>query len=719
MNAHHPTDARAGRLARLLDPRSVVIVGASPDFMRTGGIPIEAMLANGFDRQRLLLVNPKYPDIAGLACVPSVDALPWAPDLAVLAIRASETLPVLRQVHARGIPAAVLFASGFAEEGTPEGLRRQRELQEFVERTGMLVAGPNCLGHGNLKAGTFPTFLRAYVPPPPRGTTALVAQSGNMVATLMRTARRAGIGFTYLVNTGNEACLEFSEYLEHFVDDPETRSVLGYVEELRDGSRFIRAADRLRAAGKSVFLVKAGRSDKGAEAVASHTAAMAGRSEAYDAAFRQLGIATAEDPARLADLMYLDRLGRSPAGARVCVVSISGAACAILADILSREGVSIPTLDDETVDALRPLVPSYGMIRNPVDLTGQVTNERESFGRVCSILLASRSVDGLVIYLGGYLLDAMAPALIGAAAASGKPVTVIDVGGVSTAGAALEAAGIALFDDISRAVAAYAGFARWHRDRSRRPWTRSATIPARLPSRVAEARAAGRISLTEVEAKQVLSDAGIRTVRERACADVEAAVAAGGAFGYPVVAKILSADILHKSEVGGVKVGLPDEAALRAAFDDITTSARAARPDAKLDGIVVQEMIAGGQSVLVGIRRDPTFGPLMTVGLGGVLTELYADVAHRLLPIERDDADEMLRELRSFPLLDGYRGAAPVDRAALIDLMAGLSDFALAHPFISELELNPVIVRQEGAVAVDALLLLDTGDEQQTGRKQS
>ncbi len=710
MDASQQTLDGPGRLAPLLDPRSVVIIGASPDFMRTGGIPIEAMLENGFDRDRLLLVNPKYGEIAGIRCWPSVDDLPWAPDVAVLAIRAAETLAVLRRVHARGIPAAVLFASGFAEEGTADGIARQEELTAFAAETGMLISGPNCLGHANLKDGSFPTFLRIYVPPPPSGTTALIAQSGNMVATLMRAARQSRIGFAYLLNTGNEACLEFAEYLEHFAADPETRSVLGYVEELRDGARFLDAAQALRDAGKPMFLVKAGRSVKGAEAVASHTAALAGRGEAYDAAFRQLGIATAADPSRLADLVYLDCLGRVPGGDQVCVVSISGAACAILADCLSAEGVAIPSLDHTTVAALRPLVPSYGMVRNPVDLTGQVTNERASFGRVCDILLASPRVDSLVIYLGGYLLDAMAPALVEAASRSPKPIVVLDVGGGSSAGPSLEAAGIALFHEITRGVAAIAGFLRWHRDRATSSWRRTATVPAPLPAAIAEMRDAGRTSLTEVEAKAWLAAAGLPAVSERACVTAEQAVQAAAAFGWPVAVKVLSPDILHKSDVGGVRIGIASEDALRTAFTEITASAQAQRPDAAIEGVVVQKMVIGGQAILVGVRRDKTFGPMMTVGLGGILTELYADVAHRLLPVQEDDAWAMLRELRSFPVLDGYRGLPRVDCQALVRLMATLSDFVLRHEGdVAEVELNPVLVGPDGAVMVDALLLLRPG----------
>jgi acyl-CoA synthetase (NDP forming) len=685
-------------LGLLLDPRSVVIVGASPDFMRTGGIPIEAMLKNGFAPERLLLVNPKYGEIAGLPCYPSLDALPFAPDLAVLAIRASETLGALRQAHKAGVRAAVLFASGFAEEGTPEGIARQQDLQAFAAETGMLIGGPNGLGHANLKDGSFPTFLRMYVPPPPRGDFALIAQSGNMVATLARSLRGAGIGYTYLINTGNEACVDFSAYLEHVIEDEETRAVVGYVEELRDGARFLRAAARARDKGKLIFLVKAGRSRKGAEAVASHTAAMAGSGEAYDAAFRQIGVACAEEPARLADLVYLERLGRAPAGDRVAVVSISGAACAILSDCLSREGVAIPTLDEATQALLKPLVPSYGMTKNPVDLTGQVTNERASFGLVCDALLASASLDGLVIYLGGYLLDAMAPALIEAARASDRPILVIDTA-QSGARAGLEAAGVAVFDDISRAALAYARFAAWKRDLRRAPWR---------PSAYTRAAAGERRALTEVEAKTRLGAAGVPVIGERACATADAAAQAARALGFPVAVKVLSADILHKSDVGGVRVGLADDAAVRAAFDEVTRNARAARPDAALEGVVVQAMAPTGAAVLVGVRRDPTFGPMMTVGLGGVLTEIYADLAHRLLPVGLEDAEAMLRELKSFPLLDGYRGAPSCDRAALARAMVALSDFALANAGeVAEIELNPLIVSPHGAVAVDALVILD------------
>jgi len=690
-------------LAPLLDPCSIVIVGASPDFMRTGGIPIEAMLKNGFAPERLLLVNPKYREIAGLPCYPSLDALPFAPDLAILAIRASETLGALRQAHKAGVRAAVLFASGFAEEGTPEGIARQKGLQSFAAETGMLIGGPNGLGHANLKDGTFPTFLRIYVPPPPRGDFALIAQSGNMVATLARSLRGAGIGYTYLINTGNEACIDFSAYLEHVIEDDETRGVVGYVEELRDGWRFLRAAARAREKGKRIFLVKAGRSRKGAEAVASHTAAMAGSGEAYDAAFRQIGVASAEEPAGLADLVYLERRGRAPAGDRVAVVSISGAACAILSDCLSREGVAIPTLDEATQTLLKPLVPSYGMIRNPVDLTGQVTNERASFGLVCAALLASASIDGMVIYLGGYLLDAMATALIEAARASDRPILVIDTA-QSGARAALEAVGIAVFDDISRAALAYARFAAWRRDLRRTSWR-----PA--PSARTRAATGDRRALTEVEAKTRLGAAGVPVIGERACATADSAAQAASALGFPVAVKVLSPDILHKSDVGGVRVGLADEAAVRLAFDEVTRHARAARPDAALEGVVVQAMAPAGAAVLIGVRRDPTFGPMMTVGLGGVLTEIYADLAHRLLPVGLDDAEAMLRELRSFPLLDGYRGAARCDRAALARTMVALSDFALTNSGeISEIELNPVIVSPNGAVAVDALVILDNQD---------
>jgi len=696
-------------LRYLLDPESLVIVGASPNFSRTGGIPVEHHLP-AFPPEALLLVNPKYKEIAGRPCYPDIASLPYAPELAVLAIRAQDVLAMLQDCHARGIKAAVLFASGFAEEGGELATRMQEDIARFARETGMTVSGPNCLGHANFRLGVYPTFLKNMAGRTP-GPVAVVAQSGNMASVMMHSAQQAGIGLSYLVNTGNEACTELSQFVEHFAEDPHTEAVLAYVEQLRDGPRLMHAVSRLRDAGKPMFVMKSGVSDKGAQAAASHTAAMAGSAIAYATAFRQMGIATATDPYRLTDLAYLWRFGRRTKAKRVCIVSVSGAACALLADGFSAASIAVPTLADETQAALRKVVPSYGMVSNPIDLTGQVTNDSTLLGPALEAIISSTEIDAIVLYVMGYLLDQMAPDLIAAAARTDKLVVVIDTSN-ATSKESLEHGGIAVFKDMDRAVTATAGYLQWSQSQHGEQWSpASARAAVASPQQVVVARAQGRQMLNEVEAKQLLAKAGLPMVPEIIATSADGAARAQSEFGGRVAIKILSPDIAHKSEIGGVMLGIatPDEA--HAAYTTLIANARQHEPEARLDGVVVQPMILEGQSVLIGITRDPVFGHMMTVGLGGILTELYQDVAHRILPITPRMADDMLRELRSFPLLDGYRGAAPVDRENLVRMMVALSDFVGTYgDDFEEIELNPVMVRpgNDGVMAVDALVRLST-----------
>jgi acyl-CoA synthetase (NDP forming) len=703
-------------LTPLLQPRSIVVVGASSNFQRTGGIPIDNLLACGFPREQLLLVNPKYQEIAGLACHPSVASLPFAPDLAILAVRASEVLPALRQCAARGIRAAALFASGFAEEGTPEARAAQHELVRFADESGMVLSGPNCLGHIHFASGAYATFLKRPPQPTRTGPIAVVAQSGNMAAVLWRGGREAGLGFSSLVNTGNEATTELSEYLEHFCDDPSTGAVLAYVEQVRNGPRFLEVAARLRARGKPLFVLKSGSSDKGAEAAASHTAAMAGSAAIYQAAFEQVGAVAATDPARLVDLARLWNSQVIPKTDCVGVVSVSGAGCALLADQFDRRHVRVPTLDTRTQDALRTVVPSYGMVSNPVDLTGQVTNDTRFFPAVVEALMADEQVETLVFYVMGYLLDQLAPELLKAAGLRRKLLVVVDTATGAACHADLEAAGVPVFSDMERAVAATAGYLGWARGVRGPAWAPASMVGSAAPTEpeIAAARAASRLLLTEVEGKRMLARAGLPMVPEAEAASADEAAAHAERLGCPVAVKVLSADVPHKSDVGGVRLNLRDAAAVRTAFEEVVGNTRKACPQAHIQGAVIQPMVTDGQAVLVGIVRDPIFGPTMTVGLGGVLTELYQDVARRVLPIDRANAHAMLRELKSFPLLDGFRGTPVADREALVELMLRLSDYMLQQGAeIAELELNPVLVRPlerpagtAGALAVDALLRL-------------
>ncbi|NNM58124.1 MAG: acetate--CoA ligase family protein [Acidocella sp.] len=690
-------NAMSHKLRPLFDAKTLVIVGASQNYERTGGIPVNTALRLGFGPDRLALVNPRYREIAGFACHSDIASLPFTPDLAVLAVRASETMQTLRAAHAKGIPAAVLFASGFAEEHTEQGEALQREVVEFARETGMVISGPNCLGHANFRTQLFATFLKGFETPQPAGPVGVIAQSGNMAAIFMIMGARAGLGYSCFANTGNEACVEFSEYLEYLADDPGTKAVLGYVEQLRDGPRFLAAAARMREQAKPLFLLKVGDSEKAAEAAASHTAAMAGNAVVYKAALRQAGAAVGGDPGQIIDFARLWRTGRRPAGLRTCIVSVSGAGCAILSDRFAEAGLEIPTLPAEVQAKLAALLPRYGMWTNPVDLTGQVTNDLSFFTAALNALLETDALDCIVFYIMGYLLDLVSPALIEAAGRTGKLLVAIDPTGAERV-AELEAAGVAVLPEIGQTARALGGYLDWAA-RSHKPgW---------VPVPHAPLSTAPYRTLNEAEAKSFLKRYGLPVVEERIATTADEAVAMAAELGCPVAVKVLSADILHKTEVGGVRLDLKTPEAAREAFLSVTESARKALPDARIEGATVQQQVSEGVGMLLGVTRDPVFGPVLTAGLGGVLTELYKDISLRLLPINRDIACEMLRELKAHPLLTGFRGAKPADEEALIEVMLKLSDMVMqAGSALRDVEINPVLVRPDGqgAVIVDALI---------------
>jgi len=685
-------------LSALLDPKTIVIIGASNNFERTGGIPVKSLMGVGFTPETLALINPRYDEISGFPCYKDIPSLPWTPDLAIVAVRATETLPALQQAHAKGIRAAVLFASGFAEEHSPEGIAMQQEIVDFAHATGMVISGPNCLGHANFKTRAFATFLKGFEVPAPSGNLAVIAQSGNIAAIMMGLGKKAGLAYSYFVNTGNEAVIEFSEYLAYLAKDADTRAIIGYVEQLRNGELFLQTAAHMRAEHKPLFLLKVGTSEKAAESAASHTAAMAGNARVYQAALRQVGATVGGDPGQIIDLAKLWSTGRRPAGKRACIVSVSGAGCAILSDRFAEVNVEIPTLPEDVQEKLSKVIPSYGMWTNPVDLTGQVTNDLSFFRQVVSILTQTDAVDCIVFYIMGYLLDLVAPELIAAAPLTDKLLVAIDPGGASAV-PALEEAGVIVFPEIGRTAIAVGGYLDWAARSHATSWT---PAPAR-----ALREGLSFSALNEAEAKDFLSSHGLPVVQERIASTAEDAAAAAEALGFPVAVKVLSPDILHKTEVGGVQLGVSNAAGVRAAFTAVTQSARAHRPDADIQGVVVQQQITGGTGILLGVTRDPVFGPILTVGLGGILTELYQDIAIRVLPINRDIAAEMLRELKCFPILDGFRGAPVSDREALISVMTRLSDLMQnIGDTVQEIEINPVLVRGagQGAVIVDALV---------------
>lgn len=693
------------RLDPLLQPRSIALIGASNNPGRIGGMPLDLLRHFGY-AGAVYPVNPKYEEVFGYRCWPDVESLPEAPDLVVVAIAADDVTATLQRCHAKGARAAIVYAAGFAEAGE-QGAALQRELEAFAQRSGMVVAGPNCMGFANLNLQAYTAFASVFRAVPPQtepGRVSIVTQSGNVCSAVFALMRRLGVTVSQFINTGNEACLEFSEYLQYLAQDPQSDCVIGYVEQLRHGPRFIEAALAFAQAHKPLVIYKAGETEKGSEAVRSHTSALAGDLAIYQAAFEQLNVIRGTDFAQMADLAYLSGFRHRQGGRRVAIVTMSGALGAILADKFIAAGLEVPTLSDGLQQQLRAGIPDYGMVANPVDVTGNVVNSPEFVRTVFESLTQTPEVDAVVVYAPGYLLDRMADALAEVCARHPRLFVAIDTGAAQSR-QRLAAAGVPVFDDIGRASQALAPFCRWlHAQPAVQRWAAlraSVQAPAQatvLPSR-----------LNEHDTKQALAVHGVPFPPERVAANADTAVAAAAALGYPVVVKVLSADIAHKTEVGGVRLNLADEAQVRAACEAIACSVAQQAPQARVDGFLVQPMVGGGVAELIaGVTHDPVFGPALTVGLGGVLTELYRDVSHRLLPVDATMADEMLRSLKAWPLLDGFRARPVADVGAAAAAIESLSRAALAlGPQAREIEVNPLQVRAsgQGAAALDALIV--------------
>lgn len=688
-------------LAPLVAPKSIAIIGASNDPKRIGGIPLELLIRAGF--ARVYPVNPRYPEIQGLKAYPDIESTPEAPELAILAISAAETLAHLERCHARGVKAAIVFASGYSEEGTEEGERRQAELTAFGRRTGMPIAGPNCMGNAHFRDGVFTTFGTSFQPGDTPGSTALVTQSGNMCATIYRIARRFGVDFNHVINTGNEASVELTDYLAFLADDPNTDSALCYVEGVRDGQAFFAAAEAFRRQGKLLALYKVGASEKGAAATQSHTAALAGDRHAYEAAVKQVGAVAAGSLAELADVAYLHRFRQRRFGKGVAVLSISGAAGAIMADALANAAAEMPSLPQALQARLQAAIPGHSMVSNPIDLTGNIANDNQFLLNVMSTVAEADEIDVIVLYLPGYFLTRAMEQVAAFAASTDKAVVVIDTFAQADR-AAVEAAGCALFDDFDRAALAIGKYAAWREGLD-------AAAP-KLAAAVGKAWPAADfpgLALSEVEAKAELARFGVPVAGGRlVCSEAEARAAAEATPGQ-LVLKLVSPDVQHKSEHGFVKLQVEGPDAAADVYRDMTRRA-GEMAGVRVEGVTVEPQLTGGVELLLGCTRDPAFGWLMTIGLGGVFTEVMADVSHRLLPVDVHDAAAMLHELKGFRLLTGYRGAPPADLAAAARAIAALSDAVLAAgPRVREVEINPLIVLPQGrgAFAADGLVLLD------------
>ncbi len=691
---------------RLFHPRGIAIIGASADLSRIGGHPIRALKDAGY-KGGIFPVNPKYPEMHGLKCYPDAASISEPCDLAVIAVAAPGVVNAVRDCAKANIPFAVVLTAGFRETGA-EGRKLEAELKRTVAETGVRIVGPNCQGLLSIQSRVWAAFGSVADETDFRpGSASCAFQSGGFGYAIVNLAEAQGLGFRYCVSSGNETDIDMPELLSAFLDDDGTSVVFAYLEGTPDARRLLDVGRKSLQTGKPVMIWKAATTDAGAKAAASHTANMTGSYDLYRAALRQCGLIEVDDVEPIVDIAKLFGQGRLPKGNAVGVLSISGGSGIVYADAAVQGGLTLPPFSDATMAALRKIVPSFGSPENPADVTAGFFNNMSLFVDALEIVLADPRLDQLSILLAsvtGASAARPAQAIAEVAARTDKPIHVAWSGRHAKSPEAVKAltdAKVPFITTPVRLARAAATLARFAADQRR-------LLPRRTPEVRTDATIAlpaGPVTLSESESKEVLRAFGIPVVREVFVATGADAAAAARDLKEPFAVKIVSRDIPHKTDAGGVKLRVAREGLADAAAT-VTANAAKAVPSAKIDGVLVSEM-AQGLEALIGIINDESFGPVVALGLGGVLTEVLKDVTYRVAPFGPETAHEMIADLRGAKLFDGHRGAPPADKEALANALVAASQMATAlKDRLKEADINPLFVGPSGAVAADALIVL-------------
>jgi acetate---CoA ligase (ADP-forming) len=699
----HPLDS-------LFSPASIALIGASRDLEKIPGRLLSMLRKNEFPGS-LYPINPNYGDIDGLKCYPSIAAVGQPIDLAIVIIPARGVLGALEQCAAAGVRNAVIISSGFAEEGG-DSAAMQDAIAALAKSTGMRISGPNAEGFYSQVQRVAATFSPTVDVKPnepqltaTRRRIGIVAQSGGIGFAIYHRARALGIALSYVISAGNESDLGAGEFFEYMVQDASTDVILLFIEGIRDVEKFLAAARRAAETGKPVIVTKVGRSGAGERAAASHTASMAGWSAAYDAVFAKYGFIISNDLDEAVTIAAVLTTNPMPRGDRVAVLTVSGGAGIWGADTVSMQGLRVPELSVPIQSEIGKLMPSYGSARNPIDVTAQGANSG-GLQKSIDLLDASDEVDAILVVL-SLSSDTRMPfkqaELKPVISAQNKPIVFYSYtlpshfarnelaksGAVVLSG--LTHVGVAMRQMVARARFRLA------------PPADTAALPLRdLSAHLKSAR------LSEFDSKSLLRDAGIALPDEVLVTEKGALDGAIARAGFPLVMKVQSPDIPHKSEVGGVRVNIATKGEVFLAYEALVQGARRHRPDAAIQGVLVGPMAKKGVEIIIGTMCDATFGPMIMVGFGGITTELFRDVIYRPAPVSAAEATAMLAELKAAPLLNGFRGAAKADIPALSRLILQVS--VLAARFgeqISEIEINPVLVHPEGqgVTIVDALVV--------------
>ncbi len=709
------SEAQLASIHKMLNPRSIAVVGAT-ERPQYGGRFLRAAL-QADDRVRVYPVNPRYDELLGQKCYSSVLDLPEAPDAVGIIVPYHRVIPVLRESAERGAGSAIVISAGFSERGVDDRRELQAELGEVAQETGVRISGPNCLGLANIKDDIWAcSSSRLEGVELKSGNVGLVCQSGaSAFGPFLSRAIGRGVGYSYIVSTGNEADLEAPDFARYLLDDDDTSVIAMFIEGFKDARKFLEVAKLAAERGKPIVAVKIGRSDLGMRAARSHTAALTGVDEVYDAAFEQYGVVRVHDWDKLLEVAQLLSVGKSPSEQGIALVSHSGGVCSLTADNLGDAGLDLPELSDPARDAINDILEGFGWAANPADITGHAS--RDTVLPIMEHMINEPEVSTLVV--ASSASDAQAQHVIDVRDRHDKLVTFLYTGnelGASTGLERLKDSGVPVFhspENLASALRKFHDYHSWKQSRQDLDFGRAQPLSDDQTASANALKVRDGGTLSEHEAKRLIAQWGVPIVTERLATSEDEVVAAARGIGYPVVVKVNSPDILHKTEAGGLRIGLDSDDAVRSAYREVVANAESYSQGALIDGVLVGEMVRDATEVIVGVTYDSQLGPVLLFGMGGILVEVMRDVALRVCPISRLDAEEMVAQVRGSRLLRGFRGQPKADVDALVDTLVRVSDLAVhLDGVIEELDINPLAVLPEGSgvKALDALVVLKQDD---------
>ncbi|MCL6477173.1 MAG: acetate--CoA ligase family protein [Peptococcaceae bacterium] len=702
-------------LEAFFNPKSIAVIGASGNPLKPGGVPIGALLKKGYSG-KIYPVNPTRETLNGLKCYPSVLDIPGEVDLAIVSVAADRVYHTLEECVSKGVKAAIIFSSGFAEVST-EGLAEQRRITALAVKSGMRILGPNCLGIVNATNGVMASFAFIVdLPPVDPKVLGFVTQSGAFGALIYAASLHRGVGFNYFISVGNEADLEFADFLQYLVRDPATKLAGGYLEGAKDGNKLRKVAEEALEKEKPLLIMKVGRSSAGSRAAASHTGSLVGSDRVYEAFFKQTGIIRVDDYTELIAFSPLFQTGKLPGGRNTAIIAASGGAGVTITDFCESLGLNVIPLREETRAKMDRVLPSFASSRNPVDLTAALATNPELIPATLRAISEDPDIDIIIAYINFHVPPEhpVIQEVIDICKKTDKfvlispfilPGTSMDPGTMK-----IKNAGIPVNSHTREAIKAVANLVRYSETlRKRKQDIYRVPPPAGQKPDLSGLLIPGE-TLSESSAKAVLQKYGIPVTREAPASSAGEAVEKAREIGYPVVLKIDSPDIPHKTEAGGLKLNLKNDGDVRTAFEEIVKNVRVYKPDARINGVSVQEMLPEGTEVIVGVSRDPVFGPVIMFGLGGIFVEVLKDVSFRIAPLSPGDARDMIEEIKGCAVLKGVRGKPPADIDAVVDVILKVSALVTDYQdSIEELDINPLVVYPKGVKAADAMLVTRKG----------